>query len=130
MIFSIFKFIPKDLKIHFVDIGQGDCTFIETPYGKTILIDGGGSSSKDFDVGKSTLLPYVLDRGYTSIDYVFISHFDQDHVRFYPTFATRNKSKKDNNWKAIWRFGKLSKIVKISKRTKCKSAYGRSGEKN
>lgn len=54
MIFSIFKFIPKDLKIHFVDVGQGDCTFIETPYGKTILIDGGGSSSKDFDVGKST----------------------------------------------------------------------------
>ena len=44
MIFSIFRFIPKDLKIHFVDVGQGDCTFIETPYGKTILIDGGGSS--------------------------------------------------------------------------------------
>lgn len=81
IIFSLFKFVPKNLNIHFVDVGQGDCTFIETPYGKTILIDGGGSSSKDFDVGKSTLLPYVLDRGYTSIDYVFISHFDQDHVR-------------------------------------------------
>lgn len=91
IVFSILKFIPKDLKIHFVDVGQGDCTFMETPYGKTILIDGGGSSTKEFDVGKSTLLPYVLDRGYTNIDYVFISHFDQDHVRFYPIFITGNR---------------------------------------
>ena len=25
-------------------------------------------------------MPFILDKGYTSIDYVFISHFDQDHV--------------------------------------------------
>ena len=36
--------------------------------------------SEEYDVGKSTLLPYILDRGYTKLDYVFISHFDQDHV--------------------------------------------------
>lgn len=91
IIISIFKITPKNLKIHFVDVGQGDSTFIETPYGKTILIDGGGSSSKEFDIGKSTLLPYILDRGYTKIDYIFISHFDQDHVRFYPIFITGNR---------------------------------------
>ena len=76
----VINFIPKGLKINFVDVGQGDCTFIETPNRKTILIDGGGSLSKEFDVGKSTLLPYILDKGYTKIDYIFISHFDQDHV--------------------------------------------------
>ena len=76
----IINLIPKDLKIHFVDVGQGDCTFIETPKKKTILIDGGGSFG-DFDVGKSTLLPYILDRGYTKIDYLFISHFDTDHCK-------------------------------------------------
>ena len=80
VIISIIKVIPKDLRIHFLDVGQGDSTFIETPKNKTILIDGGGSMSKNFDVGKSTLLPYILDRGYTKIDYVIISHFDQDHV--------------------------------------------------
>ena len=72
---------PKNLKVNFVDVGQGDCTFIITPKNQTILIDGGGSKSNDFDVGKSTLLPYILDRGYTKIDYVIISHFDEDHVR-------------------------------------------------
>lgn len=76
----IYNIIPKNLKIHFVDVGQGDCTFIVTPCNKTILIDGGGSTSKEYNVGESVVLPYILDRGYTKIDYLFISHFDQDHV--------------------------------------------------
>ncbi len=72
-------FIPRNLRIHFVDVGQGDCTFIETPKNKTILIDGGGNITSEFDVGKKTLLPYILDRGYRKVDYIIISHFDQDH---------------------------------------------------
>ena len=47
-----------------MDVGQGDCTFIVTPKNKTILIDGGGTLSEEFDVGKKTLIPYLLDRGY------------------------------------------------------------------
>lgn len=78
--FLILNIMHKNLKIHFVDVGQGDCTFIVTPNNKTILVDGGGSTSNEYDVGESTLLPYILDRGYTKIDYLFISHFDQDHV--------------------------------------------------
>lgn len=70
----------QKLKIHFLDVGQGDSCFIITPNHKTILIDGGGSTSNSFDVGKDTVIPYLLDRGYTKINYVFISHFDQDHV--------------------------------------------------
>lgn len=81
LIFILFKLIPKNLQINFVDVGQGDCTFIVTPSGKTILVDGGGSKSNDFDVGKNTLIPYILDKGYIKIDYIIISHFDQDHVR-------------------------------------------------
>lgn len=79
MIYIIYVIIPKGLKIHFVDVGQGDCTFIITPGNKTILIDGGGKINSTFDVGKSVLLPYILNRGYTKIDYIFISHFDYDH---------------------------------------------------
>ncbi len=69
--------LPKDLRIYFVDVGQGDCAFIVTPQNKTILIDGGGSLTAEFDVGKKTLIPYLLDRGYTTIDYIMISHFDR-----------------------------------------------------
>ena len=69
------------LTIYFVDVGQGDCTLIRTPQNKTILIDGGGSEFGSFDVGESILLPYLLDRRITKLDYIVISHFDSDHVR-------------------------------------------------
>ena len=80
IVFGIIMFKPKDLRIHFIDVGQGDSCFIETPFNKTILIDGGGNEFGDFDVGKSVVLPYILDRGYTKLDYILISHFDTDHI--------------------------------------------------
>ena len=76
--FSIIKIIPKDLRIHFIDVGQGDSCLIITPHNKKILIDGGGSES--YDVGKNTLIPYLLARRIKKIDYVIVSHFDTDHV--------------------------------------------------
>ena len=72
--------IQKPLKIYFVDVGQGDCTLIQTPTNKNILIDGGGSEFGNFDVGESILLPYLLDRRVTTIDYMLISHADSDHI--------------------------------------------------
>ena len=67
------------MQIFFIDVGQGDSTLIITPKHKTILIDGGGSEY--YDVGKNVLLPYLLDRKITNLDFIFISHFDTDHVR-------------------------------------------------
>lgn len=32
----------KDLKVNFIDVGQGDSTLIRTPHNRVILIDGGG----------------------------------------------------------------------------------------
>ena len=80
MLILIFNCLNRNLEINFIDVGQGDACFIITPKNKTILVDGGGSTSTTFDIGKDTLLPYILDKGYVKIDYVFISHFDQDHV--------------------------------------------------
>lgn len=81
IIFSVIKIIPKDLRIYFIDVGQGDACLIVTPNNKSILIDGGGSESESFDVGKSVLVPYLLDRGIKRLDYIMASHFDTDHIR-------------------------------------------------
>lgn len=74
------KQIFLETKIYFIDVGQGDSTLIQTIEGKNILIDGGGSEFGNFDVGESILLPYLLDRRITAIDYLMISHFDSDHI--------------------------------------------------
>lgn len=83
--------IPSGLKIYFIDVGQGDSTLIVTPLNKTILIDGGGNESSN--VGKNILLPYLLDRRIRKLDYVFISHFDTDHVRWNIIFNGTYKNK-------------------------------------
>ena len=71
----------KKLKLYFVDVGQGDCTYLKTPSGKNILIDGGGNRDKEkYDVGKKVLLPYLLDRRVKKLDYIIVSHFDADHA--------------------------------------------------
>ena len=48
---------------------------------KSILIDGGGSETGDYNVGENVLLPYLLDRGVIKIDYMIFSHFDADHAQ-------------------------------------------------
>lgn len=83
--------IPKEMQIHFIDVGQGDSTLIITPRHQTILVDGGGS--ENFDVGKNTLIPYLLDKGITKLNYVFISHFDVDHVKSILTLLETMKVK-------------------------------------
>lgn len=77
----ILNFIPKTFTISFIDVGQGDSMLVSTPKGKNILIDGGGSRDEEsFNVGKQTLIPYLLNKGITKLDYIIISHFDSDHV--------------------------------------------------
>lgn len=82
-VFAINSFTPKNLEIIFLDVGQGDSTFLMTPDGKSILIDGGGRpeyGNSSFDVGQDILMPFLLYKNATSLDAVFISHTDYDHV--------------------------------------------------
>lgn len=71
----------KGITVYFIDVGQGDSCLIKTESNKTVLIDGGGSETGNYDIGKNVLVPYLLDRKITKIDYIFVSHFDSDHVQ-------------------------------------------------
>lgn len=86
--------LPQNkLTINFIDVGQGDSMLIQTPSRKTILIDGGGSETGNFDVGEKTLLPYLLDKGILKIDYMMFSHFDSDHCQGLFTIMEKLKVK-------------------------------------
>lgn len=72
--------IPNKLEITFVDVGQGDCIYIQTPKGKNILIDGGGSHQKTKDVGEDIVVPYLRKNGISKIDLMILSHIHRDHI--------------------------------------------------
>jgi len=61
------------LTVAFLDVGQGDAIFIESPTGKQILLDGGPDGSILSGIG--ALLPFY-DR---SIDMLIVSNPDKDH---------------------------------------------------
>lgn len=66
------------LVITILDVGQGDGICLQSPSGRNYLIDGGSSSKKK--VGTKVLLPFLKASGIRRLDYVFVTHMDQDHV--------------------------------------------------
>lgn len=61
-----------------IDVGQGDCFFIQQPYARgNVLIDTGGLQKSD--IATSRLIPYLQSQGVFYLDAVFISHGDFDH---------------------------------------------------
>lgn len=69
---------PEDgLEITFLDVGQGDCIYIENDNGDCYLVDGGSSSVSH--VGKYRLLPFLKFQGAGTLEAVFVTHPDEDH---------------------------------------------------
>ena len=64
----------SELVVHFLDVGQGDATFIELPDGTCLLIDAGGADTAD------DLIAAIQALGYTRIDYLVATHPHADHI--------------------------------------------------
>ncbi len=69
------SFIDKDadLEIHFIDVGQGDCSLIKWE-GASVLIDCGEAEYAD------TVLAYLKEQGVKKLDYIITSHPHSDHM--------------------------------------------------
>lgn len=63
-----------DLKVHFLDVGQGDSIFIELPTNETILIDASVKDASD------KIINYLKEENVSKIDYVFATHPHSDHI--------------------------------------------------
>ena len=70
------RFRPE-LQVTFLDVGQGDCIFLQTEDGASYLTDGGSSSVSK--VGKYRMIPFLKYQGASQIKAVFVSHADSDH---------------------------------------------------
>ena len=71
----------KDLRLTFIDVGQGDSILVEFPKGKKMLIDGGGFYEDRFDVGKNVIAPFLWGKKIRRIDTLVLTHPDPDHLK-------------------------------------------------
>ena len=104
--FTAGLYLPKIVHVHqgkkarvsFLDVGKGSSTLLELTDGTTILIDGGGSSSDRFNVGRQIIAPFLWKQRIWRLNALVITHPDQDHYnglgfivrRFYPQIAYIN----------------------------------------
>ncbi|MCS6777427.1 MAG: DNA internalization-related competence protein ComEC/Rec2 [Chthonomonadaceae bacterium] len=71
----------QELRVTFLDVGQGDAAVIETPCGKTLLIDAGNiTADGEDDMGRLVVAPYLRWRGINRIDALILTHPDADHI--------------------------------------------------
>lgn len=62
------------LKVHYIDVGQGDSALIELPNGEKMLIDGGPRSAA------ARVVSYISNLGIEKLDYVVATHPHEDHI--------------------------------------------------
>lgn len=69
------QIVPDDgnLEVHFIDVGQGSATLIESD-GHYMLIDGGDSKYA------ARVVSYLQDEDVSKLDYIIATHYDADHL--------------------------------------------------
>src|SRR5262249_20965723 len=69
------------LRIHFLDVGQGDAILLEYPNGTYDLVDAGGFWNREaLDTGEAVLIPYLSHLGVRQLNRVFLTHAHADHM--------------------------------------------------
>lgn len=92
------KFTPLvrgegELLVHMLDVGQGDCIYVQLPDGKDMVIDcanyndSGEYEKKTFDY----LDAYITD---DTVEYLMLTHCDSDHVYFMDELLERYQVEK------------------------------------
>ena len=79
MLFSNYNYnlILKSTYIIFIDVGQGDSILYHSN-NTNILIDTGGNNYSN--ISKNILIPLIKSYGIRSVDYLIITHGDNDHM--------------------------------------------------
>ena len=75
------RFGHRDLRLTFLDVGQGNAALVEFPGGQTMLVDGGGyADNRAFDMGRNVIAPFLRRRKIMSVDYLVLTHPSSDHM--------------------------------------------------
>ncbi len=69
----------EELRVTFVDVGQGDAAIVDLPDGRVMLVDGGGAVTARVDPGARVLVPLLRARRRSALDFVVLTHPHPDH---------------------------------------------------
>lgn len=67
------------VEVSMLDVGQGQAVVVNLPHEKRLLIDGGGSFSPRFDVGKAIVAPTLAYNRAPRVDILINTHPHLDH---------------------------------------------------
>ncbi len=70
---------PLTSQVTFLDVGQGNSTFLHLPDGSRILVDGGGGRNSSFNTGERIIAPYLWKQRIWRLDQAVITHPHSDH---------------------------------------------------
>ena len=65
-------------KVAVLDIGQGDCIFVQSPQGNAYLVDVGVNTSKR-NVANDKIIPFLQESGIRKLKGIIVTHPDLDH---------------------------------------------------
>jgi competence protein ComEC len=75
------RHLNSDLRVTYIDVGQGSSALLELPGGHTALIDGGGfSDNNTFDMGARVIAPFLWRKKIQTVDTLVLSHPNSDHL--------------------------------------------------
>jgi len=72
--------LRRDLRVTYLDVGQGNAALVQFPHGKRMLVDGGGFRLGHFDVGRMVVAPYLWRQKIGRIHTLVLSHPEADHM--------------------------------------------------
>ena len=78
MVLQLMWHDESGLTVTMLDVGQGEAIYIRTDTGTVMLFDGGSSDINKAGIYRIT--PFLKAEGNDTIDYVFLSHLDSDHI--------------------------------------------------
>ncbi len=69
----------EQLRVTFLDVGQGDAALVDLPDGRLMVVDAGGAPGGGPDPGERALVPLLRARRRDRIDVFVLSHPHPDH---------------------------------------------------
>ena len=98
-----------------LDVGQGDAILLRLPGGENILVDAGGFTGTDFDVGEKVVVPALLTLGVRRLDLAVVTHVQQDHGGGIPAVLEAFSPREIWLGRASARSALLSRIARLAR---------------